>query len=370
MDYTEILKTGISGFAFLLAYFSYRLIRAEQNKNKPSQTILKKVQTYMYFSIILGFIVLTSTIIDKVVSRSSGDDCSNLIELINQLKTDNEFLSNDIESYKASLGNAIDTSLITRQAFNDVSIKIINVINDLIKVNKYIEFKNNDSNQTFFLSYHSINPLTALNDSNFKQRRIPGFSEDSQNGDREGKGVRIGVYGQSLIRNSDLLINSSIIRDIKNIFNNLERIILNNTKMNFNMIQQVQGGDVEIRKLHIHLLPVKLVTPQPKYTFLLQNQLGIVKKAFLNINEKLIIDTEKILTFELDEPIKLKDIPNHRLSVDIQTDKEHNGKNFIFLSLSATVGNESVILLPRVIDVFGEKSVELKNREWTLSYLK
>ena len=52
-----ILQTGLAGFAFLLAYLSYRLIAAEQKKDKPNPTMLKSAKQYFYLCILLAVIV-------------------------------------------------------------------------------------------------------------------------------------------------------------------------------------------------------------------------------------------------------------------------------------------------------------------------
>jgi len=52
-----ILQTGLAGFAFLLAYLSYRLIAEEQKKETPSPAILKSAQRFFYLCILLAVIV-------------------------------------------------------------------------------------------------------------------------------------------------------------------------------------------------------------------------------------------------------------------------------------------------------------------------
>lgn len=53
----EILKLGLSGFCFLLAYLSYDLLKKEQAKEYPRDAILRLIQIFMGFALLLGILV-------------------------------------------------------------------------------------------------------------------------------------------------------------------------------------------------------------------------------------------------------------------------------------------------------------------------
>lgn len=53
LNVLEILKKGAIGLGFLLALMSFNLIRKEQEKPKPSNTVLKSAKGFMIFSAIL-----------------------------------------------------------------------------------------------------------------------------------------------------------------------------------------------------------------------------------------------------------------------------------------------------------------------------
>jgi hypothetical protein len=63
LNVLEILKIGAIGLGFLLALMSYNLIKKEQEKPKPSNTILRSAKGFMIFSIILMLLGIISEFI-------------------------------------------------------------------------------------------------------------------------------------------------------------------------------------------------------------------------------------------------------------------------------------------------------------------
>ena len=53
----DILKIGLSGFVFLLIFLAFRLLRKEQNVDKPRPILLKKISQFMWISVALAIIV-------------------------------------------------------------------------------------------------------------------------------------------------------------------------------------------------------------------------------------------------------------------------------------------------------------------------
>lgn len=80
-----ILQTGLAGLAFLLAFLSYRIISAEQNKDKPRTQILESARNYFILCILLATVVggfqvtkhLLSPIDNKLLS-----DCKDSFTLL------------------------------------------------------------------------------------------------------------------------------------------------------------------------------------------------------------------------------------------------------------------------------------------------
>lgn len=88
INIVEMLKIGLISAAAIFGYLAYRLLTQEQKKEKPDINILKSINKYMWFAIILAFLVGASEI--AKISLSS-----------NKLTTNNnEELQNPISSNK------------------------------------------------------------------------------------------------------------------------------------------------------------------------------------------------------------------------------------------------------------------------------
>lgn len=59
----EILGLGVIGLGFYLAYFAYRLLKSEQRRPRSRPTILKAINKYLRFALILCLIAFASEII-------------------------------------------------------------------------------------------------------------------------------------------------------------------------------------------------------------------------------------------------------------------------------------------------------------------
>ncbi len=56
----SILQVGFVGFAFLLAFLAYRLLRNESDKEKPKAAILAATSRYMTFAVVLCFLAVAA----------------------------------------------------------------------------------------------------------------------------------------------------------------------------------------------------------------------------------------------------------------------------------------------------------------------
>lgn len=74
----EILSYGVIGLGFLLALFSYRLLSIEQKKENPRRGILKAINTFMAFSIIMCSVGIVGEIVKNNSDKISSDKTSNL----------------------------------------------------------------------------------------------------------------------------------------------------------------------------------------------------------------------------------------------------------------------------------------------------
>ncbi|USG60688.1 hypothetical protein NBZ79_16095 [Sneathiella marina] len=54
LEFTEILKLGFVGIAFLLAVLAFLLLRTEQGKDSPRPRMITSIYVFMAFSLILA----------------------------------------------------------------------------------------------------------------------------------------------------------------------------------------------------------------------------------------------------------------------------------------------------------------------------
>ncbi len=65
LDVAEILRVGLSGLIFLLAYLTYRLLRAEQKRNRPRKMILGTIGGFMALCVLMAVLGLISEAIQE-----------------------------------------------------------------------------------------------------------------------------------------------------------------------------------------------------------------------------------------------------------------------------------------------------------------
>lgn len=68
----EILKAGLSGLVFLLAYMSYRLVRRLDSQSASPKS-LEIAQRFMIFSLVLAVLVAVSSTIDLYMRRQAAN---------------------------------------------------------------------------------------------------------------------------------------------------------------------------------------------------------------------------------------------------------------------------------------------------------
>jgi hypothetical protein len=63
----DILKYGLPGFCFLLAYMAYLLIKKEQSRTDPRPAFNQSVRTYMGLVLVLGVLVGAQPLIQRLL---------------------------------------------------------------------------------------------------------------------------------------------------------------------------------------------------------------------------------------------------------------------------------------------------------------
>lgn len=68
-DVVKILQVGFGGFGFLLAFFTYRIIAAEQRQKPPNDNILVSANRYMAFALAMGVLSICATVVNVLLDR-------------------------------------------------------------------------------------------------------------------------------------------------------------------------------------------------------------------------------------------------------------------------------------------------------------
>lgn len=80
MKVIELLQVGLSGFAFLLAFLSFKLLHKEQGIANPREQILKAINRYILLSIALAIIVGGFRLAELVFTSHYSDPISDILK--------------------------------------------------------------------------------------------------------------------------------------------------------------------------------------------------------------------------------------------------------------------------------------------------
>jgi hypothetical protein len=96
----QILRVGLSGFAFLLAFLSYRLLAAEQAKERPRPHVLRSSRFFLLTCVALVVIVSGFEIVSRLFQPKPTPDalaaCRMSLEFL-EIKSSNAKQLEDLE---------------------------------------------------------------------------------------------------------------------------------------------------------------------------------------------------------------------------------------------------------------------------------
>lgn len=109
----EILKVGLSGLVFMLAFMAYRLLAREQGKSSPDEKILRQVRWFYWQSVLLVSLLAGVNVFEKLVRPAHGlDECranvARLQKLASSEKQTVDSLRLLIERHISVCGPALD----------------------------------------------------------------------------------------------------------------------------------------------------------------------------------------------------------------------------------------------------------------------
>ena len=94
----EILEQGFIGLAFLLAFLAYKLLSAEQKKEKSSSERLELISNFMKFSLVLCVMAIGSPHIPALLEEKTNPLMEHMLESAkNRTPMDKGFIEKQIE---------------------------------------------------------------------------------------------------------------------------------------------------------------------------------------------------------------------------------------------------------------------------------
>lgn len=95
--FPEILKYGATGLSAILFFLAFLLLRQESQKDRPDKAMLQAIRTFMYISVGLALISLTSTAIDGFLGRPGPETSKDTKESASAQKALDRLVANRIE---------------------------------------------------------------------------------------------------------------------------------------------------------------------------------------------------------------------------------------------------------------------------------
>lgn len=139
MDIVEILKIGFSGFAFLLAWFAYKLLSEEQKNDSPRESQLNAIYTFMAFSLILGILTLFAPFIPKMLEEKPDPYMEAMLESAkNRKPMPLDFVEAQIGQLTAAHTKRVETLHLQRDEQEKLLHSSLNVSSDVRRIESSI----------------------------------------------------------------------------------------------------------------------------------------------------------------------------------------------------------------------------------------
>ena len=88
LDVVEVLRVGLAGLAFILAFLGYRLLALEQAAKEPRPERLRASRTFMFqcitLAVIVGIFELIPAILPKAIDESEVARCRDSFDLLKE----------------------------------------------------------------------------------------------------------------------------------------------------------------------------------------------------------------------------------------------------------------------------------------------
>ena len=108
-DIVEILKVGLSGLVFLLAFMAYRLLALEQKKKKADPKFLRNVRLFSWQCVFLVLLLAGINIFERVTPLPPGVEIRKCRESMLRLESLSSMEDQSAEDLRLLIQNHIET---------------------------------------------------------------------------------------------------------------------------------------------------------------------------------------------------------------------------------------------------------------------
>lgn len=108
-DIVEILKVGLSGLVFLLAFMAYRLLAREQKRKKADPKFLRFVQVFYWQSVFLVVLLAGINVFERIAPNPPSMELQKCKESLNRLETLSTLEDQNLEDIRDLINNHVET---------------------------------------------------------------------------------------------------------------------------------------------------------------------------------------------------------------------------------------------------------------------
>lgn len=108
-DVAEILKVGLSGLVFLLAFMAYRLLAREQSKDKSDPKFLRYVKIFSWQSVFLVVLLAGLNIFERVMPTPPVTELHRCRESLLRLESLSSIEGQNLDDIRLLIQNHVET---------------------------------------------------------------------------------------------------------------------------------------------------------------------------------------------------------------------------------------------------------------------
>lgn len=94
----EILKLGLSGLAFMLAYLGFRLLSQELRRKTPNEKTLHTVRVYTWQTLLMAVLVAVMSIVTLILKPPGASECRDSLSELDTISNQTKLTLSDLRS--------------------------------------------------------------------------------------------------------------------------------------------------------------------------------------------------------------------------------------------------------------------------------